>query len=63
MQEHGEVAAHRFVTLGHHFLGRGAHHDMVAVAGREPQQPVAYRATDEIDLHAWMMPHFPSPHG
>ena len=56
MQEHREVATHGLEASRFHPGLGGAYHHPVAIAGRQAQQPVAYRAADEIDLHAGMMP-------
>ena len=56
MQEHGEVATHGLEASRFHPGLGGADHHPVAIAGRQAQQPVAYRAADEIGLHAAMMP-------
>ena len=52
MQEDREVLADRLVAPGLHLLGRGAHDDMVPVLHREPEQLVAHRAADDVDLHS-----------
>ncbi|CFN99637.1 Uncharacterised protein [Bordetella pertussis] len=58
MQEHGEIAAHRDEAAPRHVLGRGAHHDPVAIAGRQAKQVVAHRAADDVDPqpgNAWIV--------
>ena len=51
MQEHRKVAADRAKALGEHGFGRGADDDKVAIGYRAPEQPVAHRAPDGVDLH------------
>ena len=51
VQEHREVATHGQETLGHHLLGRGPHHDPVAILHRQAEQAVAHRAADHVNLH------------
>ncbi|MNZ96059.1 hypothetical protein D3C78_1152370 [compost metagenome] len=50
VQKHRKVAAHGLIALGHHLLGRRAHHHPVAVIHRPAQQLVAHRAADHQDL-------------
>ncbi len=52
MQEDGEILAHRFVTQLDHLLGRGAHHNVVAVLDRQAQQFVADGAAYYVGFHA-----------
>ena len=51
VQEHREILADRLVAELHHLLGRRADHDVVAVLHRQPEQLVAHRAADGVDLH------------
>src|SRR5438105_15505730 len=53
VQEHREILAHRLVAEALHFLGRGADHDVVAILDRQPEQLVAHRAADRVDLHSY----------
>ena len=52
VQKDREVFAHRQKALRHHLLGRGPHHDPVAVLHRQAQESVADGTTDEVNLHA-----------
>ena len=58
MQEHREVAAHRFEAQRQHGFGRAADHHVIVVAGVQAQQLVADGAADEIGFHGQMMPYF-----
>jgi hypothetical protein len=56
MQEYREVLAHGAESQCFHLRLGGADHHPVPVAGHQAQQRITNRATDEIDLHAHMMP-------
>jgi hypothetical protein len=51
VQEHREVLAHRAESACCHLLGRGTDHDEITIAGRDPEQAVPHRATDQKNLH------------
>ena len=51
MQEHREVAADGPKAAREHALRRGADDDVIAIGDRPPEQLVAHRTADAIDLH------------
>ena len=51
MQEHRELAPHRLVTGALQLLRLSPDHHPVALADRNSQQPVPYRAADQVDSH------------
>src|SRR5207253_6303601 len=51
MQEHRELAPHRQVTGALQLLRLCPDHHPVALADRHSQQPVPYRAADQVDSH------------
>jgi len=54
MQEHREVLADGPESAPDHFLRRGAHHHVVPVLQRQPEQLIAHRAADYVGLHPYM---------
>ena len=51
MEKDREVAAHRLVTGGDQDLGRRADDDPVPIDDGAPEELVAHRASDAVDLH------------
>ena len=51
MQKHGEVVAHRFETLVHQLLRRGADHYPVSFLDRQPEQLIAHGTAYQINVH------------
>ena|SRR5437899_8197225 len=54
VQEHREILAHRLVAEALHFLGRRPDDDVVAILYRQPEQLVAHRAADRVELHSYI---------
>ena len=51
MQKHGEIVAHRFETLVHQLLRRGADHYPVSFLDRQPEQLIAHGTAYQINVH------------
>jgi hypothetical protein len=52
MQEDGKVLADRLVSQALHLLRSTSDHYVVAIGYRKPEELVAHRAADSVDLHA-----------
>jgi hypothetical protein len=52
VQEHREVLADRFVAQVEQVLRTAADDDIVAIAHRQTEQPIAHRTTDKKSFHA-----------
>ncbi len=57
MQEDGEFPAHGDVALSFEIVGQRPDHDPVALANRKTEQPVPYRATNQVNFHMRMLSH------
>ena len=51
VQKDGEVFANGQKAIGHHLFWRRPHHHPVAVNDGQPEQSVANRPADQVDLH------------
>ena len=57
VQENREFLAHRQVSLALEILGAGADDNPIALVNWQPEQPVSYCATDQVDFHMPMLSH------